>query len=125
MRRTSVTQMGTNWPRCTGGSGSPSKYDESKRVCSGAAEVYNPGDDDEALIRLVAQVKQTTEEATATVDAATRRVHGVMPAATAPGCDTPGRPQYGMRFIGPPSQSIRNYAFAHVDPATRRCCAEP
>jgi uncharacterized protein (DUF1778 family) len=35
-----------------------------------AAEVYNPGDDDEALLRLVAQVKQTTEEATAALDAA-------------------------------------------------------
>jgi len=35
-----------------------------------AAEVYNPGDDDEALIRLVAQVKQTTHEATAALDAA-------------------------------------------------------
>jgi uncharacterized protein (DUF1778 family) len=35
-----------------------------------AAEVYNPGDDDEALLRLVAQVKQTTQEATAALDAA-------------------------------------------------------
>lgn len=35
-----------------------------------AAEVYDPGDDDEALIRLVAQVKQTTQEATAALDAA-------------------------------------------------------
>jgi uncharacterized protein (DUF1778 family) len=35
-----------------------------------AAEVYNPGDDDEALTRLVAQVKQTTQEATAALDAA-------------------------------------------------------
>ena len=35
-----------------------------------AAEVYNPSDDDEALIRLVAQVKQTTHEATAALDAA-------------------------------------------------------
>jgi len=29
-----------------------------------AAEVYDPGDDDEALQRFVAQVKQTTDEAT-------------------------------------------------------------
>ncbi len=29
-----------------------------------AAEVYDPGDDDEALQRLVAQIKQTTDEAT-------------------------------------------------------------
>jgi uncharacterized protein (DUF1778 family) len=35
-----------------------------------AAEVYNPSDDDEALLRLVAQVKQTTHEATAALDAA-------------------------------------------------------
>ena len=35
-----------------------------------AAEVYNPSDDDEALIRLIAQVKQTTNEATAALDAA-------------------------------------------------------
>ena len=35
-----------------------------------AAELYNPSDDDEALIRLVAQVKQTTHEATAALDAA-------------------------------------------------------
>jgi hypothetical protein len=35
-----------------------------------AAEVYNPGDDDEALLRLVVQVKQTTHEATAALDAA-------------------------------------------------------
>jgi uncharacterized protein (DUF1778 family) len=35
-----------------------------------AAEVYNPNDDDEALLRLVAQVKQTTREATAALDAA-------------------------------------------------------
>jgi hypothetical protein len=35
-----------------------------------AAEVYNPDDDDEALLRLVAQVKQTTREATAALDAA-------------------------------------------------------
>jgi len=35
-----------------------------------AAEVYNPSDDDEALIRLVEQVKQTTREATAALDAA-------------------------------------------------------
>ncbi|MGO9990445.1 MAG: plasmid mobilization protein [Steroidobacteraceae bacterium] len=35
-----------------------------------AAEVYNPGDDDEALLRLVAQVKQTTHEATSALDAA-------------------------------------------------------
>jgi hypothetical protein len=37
-----------------------------------AAEVYNPGDDDEALLRLVAQVKQTTRAATAALDAALR-----------------------------------------------------
>jgi len=30
----------------------------------------NPGDDDEALLRLVVQVKQTTREATAALDAA-------------------------------------------------------
>jgi uncharacterized protein (DUF1778 family) len=35
-----------------------------------AAEVYNPSDDDEALLRLVAQVKQTTREATAVLEAA-------------------------------------------------------
>jgi hypothetical protein len=35
-----------------------------------AAEAYNPSDDDEALLRLVAQVKQTTHEATAALDAA-------------------------------------------------------
>jgi hypothetical protein len=35
-----------------------------------AAEVYDPGDDDEALARLVAQVKQTAHEATAALDAA-------------------------------------------------------
>src|SRR5271156_3779951 len=35
-----------------------------------AAEVYNPGDDDAALLRLIAQVKQTTHEATAALDAA-------------------------------------------------------
>jgi hypothetical protein len=35
-----------------------------------AAEVYNPSDDDDALLRLVAQVKQTTHEATAALDAA-------------------------------------------------------
>ncbi len=35
-----------------------------------AAEVYNPSDDDEALLRLVAQVKQTTHEAAAALDAA-------------------------------------------------------
>jgi hypothetical protein len=35
-----------------------------------AAEAYDPGDDDEALSRLVAQVKQTTGEATAALDAA-------------------------------------------------------
>lgn len=35
-----------------------------------AAEVYDPGDDDEALVRLVAQVKQTAHEATAALDAA-------------------------------------------------------
>jgi hypothetical protein len=34
-----------------------------------AAEVYNPSDD-EALLRLVAQVKQTTREATAALEAA-------------------------------------------------------
>ena len=35
-----------------------------------AAEVYNPGDDDEALLRLVTQVKQTTREAAAALAAA-------------------------------------------------------
>ena len=35
-----------------------------------AAEVYNPSDDDESLLRLVAQVKETTREATAALDAA-------------------------------------------------------
>lgn len=35
-----------------------------------AAEAYDPTDDDEALIRLVAQVKKTTHEATAALDAA-------------------------------------------------------
>jgi uncharacterized protein (DUF1778 family) len=35
-----------------------------------AAEVYNPSDNDEALLRLVAQVKQTTREATAALEAA-------------------------------------------------------
>jgi uncharacterized protein (DUF1778 family) len=35
-----------------------------------AAEAYNPSDDDEALIRLVAQVMQTTHEATVALDAA-------------------------------------------------------
>src|SRR5260370_25592225 len=35
-----------------------------------AAEVYNPSDDDEALMRLVAQVKQTTREATTALDTA-------------------------------------------------------
>jgi len=35
-----------------------------------AAEAYEPGDDDEALNRLVAQVKQTTREATTALDAA-------------------------------------------------------
>jgi uncharacterized protein (DUF1778 family) len=35
-----------------------------------AAEHYNPSDDDDALMRLVAQVKQTTLEATAALDAA-------------------------------------------------------
>jgi uncharacterized protein (DUF1778 family) len=35
-----------------------------------AAEVYNPSDDDEALMRLVAQAKQTTHEAIAALDAA-------------------------------------------------------
>jgi hypothetical protein len=34
-----------------------------------AAEAYNPGDEDEALTRLVAQVKQTTHEASAALDA--------------------------------------------------------
>ncbi len=35
-----------------------------------AAEVYNPSDDDEALLRLIAQVKQTTHEASAALQAA-------------------------------------------------------
>jgi hypothetical protein len=35
-----------------------------------AAEVYNPNDDDEALLRLVVQVKQTTNLANAALDAA-------------------------------------------------------
>ena len=35
-----------------------------------AAEVYNASDDEEAMLRLVAQVKQTTHEATAAQDAA-------------------------------------------------------
>ncbi len=35
-----------------------------------AAEGYDPSDDDEALIRLVAQVKKTTHEATTALDAA-------------------------------------------------------
>jgi len=35
-----------------------------------AAEVYNPSDDDEALLRLVAQVKQTTQEATTALETA-------------------------------------------------------
>jgi phage shock protein A len=35
-----------------------------------AAEAYSPSDEDEALIRLVAQVKQTTHEATAALDTA-------------------------------------------------------
>ena len=35
-----------------------------------AAEVYNPGDDDEALLRLIAQVKQTTHEANSALAAA-------------------------------------------------------
>lgn len=35
-----------------------------------AAETYNPSDDDEALLRLVMQVKQTTQEATLAMDAA-------------------------------------------------------
>jgi phage shock protein A len=35
-----------------------------------AAEAYDPSDNDEALIRLVAQVKQTTHEATTALDAA-------------------------------------------------------
>ncbi len=37
-----------------------------------AAETYNPSDDDEALLRLIAQVKQTTHEAAAALDAALR-----------------------------------------------------
>jgi mobilization protein NikA len=35
-----------------------------------AAEVYDPSDDDEAWLRLVAQVKQTTHEAAAALEAA-------------------------------------------------------
>jgi len=35
-----------------------------------AAEHYSASDDDEALMRLVAQVKQTTQEANAALDAA-------------------------------------------------------
>jgi hypothetical protein len=35
-----------------------------------AAEAYSPSDEDEALMRLVAQVKQTTHEATVALDAA-------------------------------------------------------
>ncbi len=35
-----------------------------------AAEVYDPSDDDEAMLRLIAQVQQTTQEATAALDAA-------------------------------------------------------
>jgi mobilization protein NikA len=35
-----------------------------------AAEVYDPGDDDETLLCLVAQVKQSTHEATAALVAA-------------------------------------------------------
>jgi uncharacterized protein (DUF1778 family) len=35
-----------------------------------AAEVYDPSDEDDALERLVAQVKQTTQEATAALEAA-------------------------------------------------------
>ena len=35
-----------------------------------AAEVYNPSDDDEALLRLVEQVKQTTQEATTALETA-------------------------------------------------------
>jgi hypothetical protein len=35
-----------------------------------AAEAYDPSADDEALLRLIAQVKQTTHEATAALDAA-------------------------------------------------------
>jgi hypothetical protein len=35
-----------------------------------AAEVYDPSADDAALLRLVAQVKQTTQEAAAALDAA-------------------------------------------------------
>ena len=34
-----------------------------------AAEVYDPSDDDEVLLRMVAQVKQTTHEATTALDA--------------------------------------------------------
>jgi len=35
-----------------------------------AAEVYEPSDDDESLLRLVTQVKRTTAEATTAMDAA-------------------------------------------------------
>ena len=35
-----------------------------------AAEAYDSSDDDEALLRLVAQVKQTTHEANSALDAA-------------------------------------------------------
>lgn len=35
-----------------------------------AAEVYNPADDDEALMRLVEQVKRTAREAASALDAA-------------------------------------------------------
>jgi hypothetical protein len=35
-----------------------------------AAEVYNPSDDDDAMLRLVAKVKQTTHEATVALHAA-------------------------------------------------------
>jgi hypothetical protein len=37
-----------------------------------AAENYDPSDDDEALRRSIAQVKQTTHEATAALDAAVK-----------------------------------------------------
>jgi hypothetical protein len=35
-----------------------------------AAEIYDPSDDDEALLRLTAQAKQTTHQASAALDAA-------------------------------------------------------
>ena len=37
-----------------------------------AAEIYDPSDDEEPLLRLVAQVKQTTREATAALDEAVK-----------------------------------------------------